>query len=129
MGQPESQRSGKGGRGRTGGREEWEEEQKSKYWHGSAGELPGTWLVPFPICLSIQPFPLTPFPSHLSFAQLPAWMHTSLAAFTRCWCSQEHPGHRWPQAPSFHYHELGWTGRAAPGSWAYLCCSSALSCP
>lgn len=70
MGQPESQRSGKGGRGRTGGREEWEEEQKSKYWHGSAGELPGTWAVPFPI----QPFPLTPFPSHLSLTQLSMWM-------------------------------------------------------
>lgn len=70
MGQPESQRSAKGGWGRTGGREEWEEEQKSKYWRGSAGELPGTWAVPFPI----QPFPLTPFPSHLSLTELPTWM-------------------------------------------------------
>lgn len=59
MGQPESQqRSGKGARGRTGSRQEWEEEQKSKYRSGSAGELPGTWAVPFPI----QPFLLTPEP-------------------------------------------------------------------
>lgn len=65
MGQPESQQSGKVGWGRTCSREEWEEEQKSKYWHESAQELPGTWAVPFPIHPSTQPFPLLPFPSHL----------------------------------------------------------------
>jgi len=60
-----------------------EEEQKSKYWHESAWELPGTWAEPFPTHPCIQPVPIPPFPSHpgpCTAAQLGAHIP---AAFTR----------------------------------------------
>lgn len=126
MGQPESQRSAKGGRGRTGGREEWEEEQKSKYWRGSAGELPGTWAVPFPI----QPFPLTPFPSHLSLTELPTWMCAHIPGCTHQRMVQPGTPRAWMVTNTIVPPAGVWlTGRADAGSWEFPGCSSALSCP
>lgn len=97
MGQPESQQSGEVGWGRTGSREEREEEQKSKYWCERARELLGAWAVPFPIHPSIQPFPRPPFPAHpgpctaaQAGAQIPVCVHQGAGGNTQDTVSHKH---------------------------------------